>query len=84
MTFDQTTEAIRAEKLLAEAGLCPLVMPLPSQIRAGCGLCLRVKPQARELARATLASYGVRCAGWFLRRPGDRGSLYEPLKEEEP
>lgn len=83
MTFDAATEAIRAERLLTQAGLCPLVMPLPSQIKAGCGLCLRVRPEALEAARAALAAGEARCAGWYLRIPSDRGNAYEPLKEDE-
>lgn len=83
ITFDATTEAIRAEKLLVQAGLCPLVMPLPSQIKAGCGLCLRVRPEALQAAKNTLAEGQARWAGWFLRRPGKGGSTYEPLREDE-
>lgn len=83
ITFDATTEAIRAEKLLVQAGLCPLVMPLPSQIKAGCGLCLRVRPEALQAARDALAEGQARWAGWFLRRPGKGGSTYEPLREDE-
>lgn len=83
ITFDAATEAIRAERLLAQAGLCPLVMPLPSRIKAGCGLCLRVRPEALEAGRAALAAGEARCAGWFWRIPSDRGSAYEPLEEDK-
>lgn len=83
LAFDAATEAIRAEKLLAQAGLCPLVMPLPSQIKAGCGICLRIRPEALQDAKAALAAGQARCAGWFLRRPGQGGSTYEPLGEDE-
>ena len=83
MAFDAATEAIRAEKLLIQAGLCPLVMPLPSRIKAGCGICLRIRPESLREAKAAFAAGQARCAGWFLRRPEKTGSTYERLGEDE-
>lgn len=53
LAFDSTNEAIRAEAALMEHGLLPQVMPLPSSIRAGCGICLRL-PQTEAGRAATL------------------------------
>lgn len=79
IAFERTIDAIGAEKRLAEGGLRPLVMPLPPAIRAGCGLCLRVRPRDLEAAMACLA--GVP-ASWHVRRALPGGSRYEPLEVE--
>jgi len=42
ISFENTSYAIKAEHHLLEQGLDIRVMPLPPQIRAGCGITLRV------------------------------------------
>lgn len=42
LTFPNTHMAIYAEKVLLKAGFSVGVMPLPSSIKAGCGIALRV------------------------------------------
>ncbi|WP_088225111.1 DUF3343 domain-containing protein [Desulfosporosinus sp. FKB] len=42
LTFANTHAAILAEKALLQAGYSVGVMPLPSGIKAGCGIALRV------------------------------------------
>lgn len=42
LTFANTHGAIFAEKTLLQAGHSVGVMPLPSSIKAGCGIALRV------------------------------------------
>ena len=42
LTFANTHAAIFAEKALLQAGYSVGVMPLPSDIKAGCGIALRV------------------------------------------
>lgn len=81
ITFDATIDAIHGEKLLVEAGLKPLVMPLPSQVKAGCGLCLRVRLEDGTRACELLRSHGVSQAGCFIRRLGQGGSTYEEWRE---
>jgi hypothetical protein len=53
-TFGNTRDAVEGEKKLLGAGLSPGVMPLPDQIGAGCGICLRVSPGDLEKARSVL------------------------------
>jgi hypothetical protein len=53
-TFAATRDAIEGEKALIAGGINPGVMPLPDQIGAGCGICLRVGPAELEKARAVL------------------------------
>ncbi|MCL2862363.1 MAG: DUF3343 domain-containing protein [Firmicutes bacterium] len=43
LTFDSTNMAIKAERSLLEINQKVSVMPLPSQIKAGCGISLRIK-----------------------------------------
>jgi len=59
ITFISTNYAIKGEKVLLEAGIRAAVMPLPPAIRAGCGICLRVKDGEREPAMRILTENGV-------------------------
>ena len=43
IAFNSTNIAIKAESSLLERGVQVSVMPLPSQINAGCGICLRIR-----------------------------------------
>jgi hypothetical protein len=72
-TFATTRDAIAGEKKLLAGGIRPAVMPLPDQLGAGCGICLRVSPAEREKARTALGAaiqgiYAVSGAG----RPGKK------------
>ena len=56
ITFKNTNLAIKAEQCLLEQKLQVSVLPLPSQIRAGCGICLRtseneIKPALEAFAK---------------------------------
>jgi hypothetical protein len=53
-TFANTRDAVEGEKTLLAGGISPGVMPLPEQIGAGCGICLRVSPAELEKARSIL------------------------------
>lgn len=55
-TFAATRDSIEGEKKLLAGGLSPAVMPLPDQLGAGCGICLRVRPEEREEARTLLGT----------------------------
>lgn len=79
IVFDRTACAIQGEGVLLEGGLCPLVMPLPSRLRAGCGICLRVRPEMAKEATALLGAKSVDFAGLYLRRVQHGASEYEPL-----
>lgn len=80
IAFEGTTDAIRAEQRLIEAGLRPRAMPLPSRLRAGCGICLRV--DIGELARAK-ECLGALASGWYIRHALPLGSEYETLEVGE-
>ncbi len=77
-TFASAGDAIRAERVLLDAGIPVKVMNLPSAIQAGCGLCLRVAPPRTEEARAALGKGGIIPGGLFTRTSADGQSCYEP------
>ena len=59
ITFKNTNFAIKAEQCLIAKNIRASVMPLPSQIRAGCGICIRINEEDRERALAALAESGI-------------------------
>ncbi len=58
-TFPHTRGAIRAEKVLLEHEIAVSMMPLPSQLGAGCGLSLRLNKDREEEARQILQAADV-------------------------
>ncbi len=49
-----TSHAIRAEKILREAGLECKLIPVPRHLSSDCGVCVRIPRQARDAACAAL------------------------------
>ncbi len=49
-----TSHAIRAEKILREAGIECKLIPVPRHLSSDCGVCVRVPRPAREAARVAL------------------------------
>lgn len=49
ITFDTTTFAMQMEKIALEAGKKGRLIPLPTQISAGCGLAFCVNGHSEEL-----------------------------------
>ena len=58
ITFSNTHQAISAEGILLAAGFSVKVMPMPSEIAAGCGICLRVAPEECDAALDALVKSG--------------------------
>ena len=73
LTFKNTNHAIRAEQRLIEGGVRVGVLPLPPQIRAGCGICLRVDPGELEAALTALADIPDGEMGLYTRRGDNNG-----------
>ena len=48
ITFSTTTAAMAMEKRAQEMGICGRLIPLPSEISAGCGLSWKTKPEEKE------------------------------------
>jgi hypothetical protein len=78
-TFSSTRDAIEGERKLLAAGLGAGVMPLPAALGAGCGICLRIRPEDLEGA---LAAPGFRFRELYAVHGGDSGgrefSLWNP------
>ena len=67
ITFKNTNFAIQAEQCLLEKKLRVGVLPLPSQISAGCGICLRINPDEIESALKALTDRNIEELGLFSR-----------------
>jgi hypothetical protein len=79
ITFKNTNFAIKAEQCLFEKKLRVGVLPLPSQISAGCGICLRVKPDEIKAALEILAGKSIDEAGLFLRTEENNQFVYTEI-----
>ena len=55
VTFDTTSQAMAAEALFQAVGLLGRMIPIPSQITAGCGLAWKALPEERDAVAAKLA-----------------------------
>ena len=78
ITFKNTNFAIKAEQSLLEQKMQVGVLPLPSQISAGCGICLRIVQDEIEPALKTLADKNISEIGLFSRvKENDRFSYNE-------
>ncbi len=74
ITFSRTNEAIKGEQILLDKGLSVRVMPLPSRIKAGCGICFRIRPSDFEEAVSSLQEAGIRDIGLYEK---DQQSIKE-------
>ena len=61
--FHSTSHALRAEKVLGQAGIICKLIPVPRQLSSDCGVCIRVARADREAALATLAAHAVEMEG---------------------
>ena len=48
ITFSTTTAAMAMEKRAQEMGISGRLIPIPSEISAGCGLSWKTKPEEKE------------------------------------
>ena len=76
LTFDSTHAAIESERILLQADLAVKVMNLPSSIRAGCGISLRIAPD--DFLRATQLLGSVGPFGAYRRCVSRGASTYSP------
>jgi hypothetical protein len=54
-----TSHAIRAEKVLQEAGIRTKLIPIPRHLSSSCGVCVRVVQADRGAARQALEAVGL-------------------------
>ena len=57
--FHSASHAIRAEKVLQQAGISNKMIPTPRQLSSDCGMALRFERADEEQVARTLAEYKV-------------------------
>jgi len=58
-----TSHAIRAEKILKQAGIPPKMIPVPRHLSSSCGVCIRIERSDREAAHQALQRAGMEIEG---------------------
>lgn len=58
-----TSHAIRAEKILHQAGIDSKLIPVPRNLSSNCGVCLRIDPADAEAAEEALEEAGMEIEG---------------------
>ncbi len=54
-----TSHALRAEKVLAGAGIACKLVPVPRHLSSDCGSCIRIDQVDKEAARRALGAAGL-------------------------
>lgn len=73
--FHSIHKVLKAEKILKEARVDFLLIPVPRQLTADCGLALRFAPPAKAGLLATLADVDLAPAELYQRR----GEAYQEV-----
>ena len=60
-----TSHALRAESLLADAGIVCKLIPVPRELSSDCGVCVRVCREDREATRETLGESRLEIEGIY-------------------
>jgi len=76
IAFKTTNRAIQAERCLLEQKIAVGVAPLPSQIKAGCGICLRIKPNEIEIAVRVLSDNSIEGIELYSRKKEEGKYFY--------
>ena len=58
-----TGHAIRAEKILHQAGIASKLIPVPRHISSSCGVCVRIERDDREAALRAMGEARVQIEG---------------------
>ena len=75
-TFENTHEAIFAEKVLLTQKVAVRVMSLPAQIAAGCGICLRVNPNQLKMAKLLMQQNNIPYQAVYSAKKNKMGTEY--------
>lgn len=70
ITFYSTTQALKAQKTLQAAGTGFLIIPIPREISASCGLAVKTRPEEVESQRDLLVRAQVIIGGIYHIGPG--------------
>ncbi|NLU49427.1 MAG: DUF3343 domain-containing protein [Syntrophomonadaceae bacterium] len=79
ITFASTSQALKAEKVMKEAGAIFLTMPTPREVSASCGLALKVQPERVEEYHQLLVGRQVAIDGVFHLKKEGRKTRVELL-----
>jgi hypothetical protein len=78
ISFPSSHHAFQAEKAFQEAHLPALLIPLPREISADCGVALLISPDLQEQAEVLLSQAGVALAGTYqITRHRSRAKLWQ-------
>ena len=66
ITFENTTQAMAAEKFCTESGLPGRIIPVPREITAGCGLAWKARPEDKDTLLAAMDGADLCRSGWYL------------------
>ncbi|MEL1133712.1 DUF3343 domain-containing protein [Desulfitobacterium sp. THU1] len=77
ITFPNTHMSILAEKSLQQGGFSVGVMPIPSSIKAGCGIALRVTDA--QSASAHLSENEILFAEIYQAITTEKGTTYQQI-----
>ena len=61
--FYSTSYALRAEKVLAEAGILCKLVPVPRRVSSDCGVCVRIERSHRKATLEALEAAEVEMQG---------------------
>jgi hypothetical protein len=80
LTFPSSHYALKAEKACKDAGILVVLIPLPREISADCGVALIVRPETRQSAESLLRQARVPLNGvHHLQREGKDARLWRRL-----
>ncbi len=65
VAFHTTTDALALEAWCADHGVPGRLIPLPTIISAGCGMCWSAPDEAREAVRAAVRAAGIEADGIY-------------------
>ncbi|MGB9793327.1 MAG: DUF3343 domain-containing protein [Thermacetogeniaceae bacterium] len=78
VTFSSSHHAFKAEKIFREAGIPALLIPVPAEIRADCGVALLISPKMLKKAEEALKEAGLEPSGSYeIIRERRRAGLWQ-------
>ncbi|AGA70716.1 Protein of unknown function (DUF3343) [Desulfitobacterium dichloroeliminans LMG P-21439] len=80
VTFPNTHMAILAEKSLQQGGFSVGIMPIPSSIKAGCGIALRVTDA--QAAQGHLLENEIHYGEIYLAITTEKGTTYQQINSD--
>lgn len=65
VTFESTHSAIKAEKTLKKEGLKVKIIPVPTEISAGCGLSIRFNEEDLDKVKKIIKESVIEVSGYY-------------------